>query len=198
MGKLNRREFIGRGLAVSGVLAAGGAAVEGVRRSGAGGAPASGTAPAAGFTVDPSVKSPTDRVRLGRSGLKVSLVGVGTGSIGYAHHSNQTLLGQEEFTRMVRHAYDRGIRFFETSESYRGMPEMLGIALKGVPRDSYRLMTKYTTRYMEDPLQPDRCARLLKSVADPERLRIIQCLREGPKNVSELAALLGEGSVQMR
>ena len=43
----------------------------------------------------------------------------------------------------------------------------------------------------EDRLQPERCARLLRSVADPERLRIIQCLRAGPKNVSELAALLG-------
>ena len=54
-------------------------------------------------------------------------------------------LGQQEFTRLVRYAYDRGIRFFETSESYDGMHEMLGIALKGVPRDSYVLMSKLTT-----------------------------------------------------
>ena len=57
----------------------------------------------------------------------------------------QRELGQEGFTRLVRHAYDRGIRFFETAESYRGMPEMLGIALKGLPRESYTLMTKYST-----------------------------------------------------
>ena len=43
---------------------------------------------------------------------------------------------------------------------------------------------------MADPLQPDRCARMLRALADPERLRIITCLREGPRNVSELAALL--------
>jgi ArsR family transcriptional regulator len=43
---------------------------------------------------------------------------------------------------------------------------------------------------MMDPLESKRCARLLRTVADPERLRIIQCLRAGPKNVSELAALL--------
>jgi len=48
-------------------------------------------------------------------------------------------------TSLVRHAYDSGIRFFETAEGYRGMPEMLGIALKGLPRESYRLMTKYST-----------------------------------------------------
>jgi ArsR family transcriptional regulator len=44
---------------------------------------------------------------------------------------------------------------------------------------------------MEDSLQPQRCARLLRAVADPERLRIIRCLRTGPLNVSELAAQLG-------
>jgi ArsR family transcriptional regulator, nickel/cobalt-responsive transcriptional repressor len=45
---------------------------------------------------------------------------------------------------------------------------------------------------MADPkkIQPKRCANMLKAVADPERLRIIQHLRGGPKNVSELAVLL--------
>jgi len=57
----------------------------------------------------------------------------------------QRNLGQDGFTRLVRYAYDRGIRFFETAESYVGMPEMLATALKGLPRDSYRLMTKYET-----------------------------------------------------
>jgi aryl-alcohol dehydrogenase-like predicted oxidoreductase len=61
------------------------------------------------------------------------------------------MLGQDEFTRQVRYAYDHGIRFFETAESYSGMHEMLGIALKGLPRDSYRLMTKVTTRDGIDP-----------------------------------------------
>jgi DNA-binding transcriptional ArsR family regulator len=43
---------------------------------------------------------------------------------------------------------------------------------------------------MNDPLESDRCARLLRAVAEPERLRIVHCLRAGPKNVSELAANL--------
>src|SRR5262245_19189167 len=62
-------------------------------------------------------------------------------------------LGQDGFTRLVRHAYDRGIRFFETSESYGEMHRMLGIALKGIPRDSYQLMSKVTTRDGVDPRQ---------------------------------------------
>ena len=40
--------------------------------------------------------------------------------------------------RLVRYAYDQGIRFFETAESYGEMHQMLGVALKGIPRDSYR------------------------------------------------------------
>ena len=43
---------------------------------------------------------------------------------------------------------------------------------------------------MTEPLQPDRCARVLRALADPERLRIIHCLRGGEHHVSELAALL--------
>ena len=41
-----------------------------------------------------------------------------------------------------------------------------------------------------DPLQPQECARRLRALADPERLRIVGCLRDGPMNVSELAAQL--------
>ena len=84
-------------------------------------------------------RSATDWVTLGNSGVKVTRLAFGTGTHG---GRVQRELGQEEFTKLVRHAYDRGIRFFETAESYRGMPEMLSIALKGIPRDSYRFLTK--------------------------------------------------------
>ncbi|MGC8760842.1 MAG: aldo/keto reductase [Bryobacteraceae bacterium] len=87
----------------------------------------------------PSRRSATDWVELGRSGIKVTRLALGTGTFG---GRVQRELGQEEFTRLVRHAYDRGIRFFETADAYREMPVMLGQALKGLPRDSYRLMTK--------------------------------------------------------
>jgi DNA-binding transcriptional ArsR family regulator len=43
---------------------------------------------------------------------------------------------------------------------------------------------------MQDRLQSDKCARRLKALADPDRLKIIQCLRGGPKVVSELIELL--------
>jgi aryl-alcohol dehydrogenase-like predicted oxidoreductase len=90
----------------------------------------------------------TDWVTLGKSGVKVTRLAFGTGTMS---GRVQRELGQDQFTSLVRYAYDHGIRFFETAESYGEMHKMLGIALKGVPRDSYRLMSKVTTRPGVDP-----------------------------------------------
>jgi aryl-alcohol dehydrogenase-like predicted oxidoreductase len=84
----------------------------------------------------------TDWVALGKSGVKVTRLAFGTGS---RNGAVQRQLGQDGFNALVRHAYDRGIRFFETSDTYGGMHRMLGIALRGIPRDSYRIMSKVTT-----------------------------------------------------
>ena len=90
----------------------------------------------------------TDWVTLGKSNVKVTRLAFGTGTMS---GRTQRELGQEQFTKLVRYAYDRGIRFFETAESYGEMHKMLGIALKGIPRDTYRLMTKLTTREGTNP-----------------------------------------------
>ena len=92
----------------------------------------------------------TDWVTLGKSNVRVTRLAFGTGSVG---GQVQRDLGQEAFTRTVRYAYERGIRFFETAESYGDMHRMLGVALKGVPRDSYRIMSKVTTYHGGDPQQ---------------------------------------------
>ncbi len=126
MPHFTRREFLKTGLA-AGTLAVSGVVPLGARR---------GTA--------------TDVVTLGRSGVKVTRLAFGTGSFS---GQVQRDLGQNGFTRLVRHAYDRGIRFFETAESYGEMHKMLGIALKGIPRDSYQIMSKVTTRNGVDPQQ---------------------------------------------
>ncbi len=90
----------------------------------------------------------TDWVTLGDSDVKVTRLAFGTGTMS---GQVQRDLGQDQFTRLVRYAYDRGIRFFETAESYHEMHRMLGVALQGIPRDSYRLMSKVTTRPGVDP-----------------------------------------------
>jgi 1-deoxyxylulose-5-phosphate synthase len=90
----------------------------------------------------------TDYAMLGRSGIKVTRLGFGTGSFS---GRVQRQVGQDGFNRLVRYAYDQGIRFFETAESYPDMHRMLGIALQGIPRDNYQLMSKVTTRPGIDP-----------------------------------------------
>ncbi len=92
----------------------------------------------------------TEWVPLGKSDVKVTRLAFGTGSFS---GRVQRDLGQEQFTTLVRYAYDRGIRFFETAESYGDMHRMLGVALNGIPRDSYRLMSKITTHGDVDPQQ---------------------------------------------
>ena len=124
MAEFTRRELLKTGLA-AGTLALSGA-----------------------FPLSAQRGSATDLVTLGRSGVKVTRLGFGTGSLS---GEVQRALGQDGFTRLVRHAYDRGIRFFETAESYGEMHRMLGIALKGIPRESYQLMSKVTTRDGVDP-----------------------------------------------
>jgi aryl-alcohol dehydrogenase-like predicted oxidoreductase len=90
----------------------------------------------------------TDWVTLGKSGVKVTRLAFGTGSFS---GKVQRDLGQDGFTRLVRYAYDNGIRFFETAESYGEMHRMLGVALKGIPRESYRIMSKVTTHEGVNP-----------------------------------------------
>lgn len=107
---------------------------------------AAGTLASVG-TLPVSAATATDKVTLGNSGLQVTRLAFGTGS---NNGHVQYALGQAEFTKLVRYAYDRGIRFFETAEAYM-TPAMLGEALKGLPRDSYQLMTKVTTDKGVDP-----------------------------------------------
>jgi hypothetical protein len=123
MSTLSRREFIKTSLAVGALSSV-------------------GTLP-----LHAAPRTAADRVTLGKSGISVTRLAFGTGS---NNGHEQAALGQQEFTRLVRYAYDHGIRFFETSESY-ATPALLGQALKGLPRDSYILMNKVTTDEGVDP-----------------------------------------------
>ena len=93
--------------------------------------------------------SATDWVTLGKSHVKVTRLAFGTGT---HNGAVQRQLGQDGFTSLVHHAYDSGIRFFETAAAYPQMHEMLGIALQGIPRDSYVLMSKVNTDTGADPI----------------------------------------------
>lgn len=137
MRRLNRRKFLGTIAGGAGAAAAGLVLWNGLK--------AKSENYNAEFFVDPAVKSPTDKVSLGKSGIKVSLVGIGTGSGGWAGQSDQTRLGQEEFTRQLRHAFDSGINFFDLADQYGSHP-FFTKAMNGVSRDKYVIQTKSTSR----------------------------------------------------
>jgi 1-deoxyxylulose-5-phosphate synthase len=86
-------------------------------------------------------ESATAKVKLGQTGIELSLLGMGTGSVGVNQSSNQTKLGVKEFTRLVRHAFDSGIRSFDVADQY-GSHTYLRAALQGLPRDQYVIQTK--------------------------------------------------------
>ena len=101
-----------------------------------------------------------DMVTLGKSNLKVTRLAFGTGT---NNGAVQAALGQQDFNRLVAYAYERGIRFFETAESYM-TPAMLGEALKPYPRETYQLMNKVTTDPGVDPAQRfDEMRRIAKA-----------------------------------
>ena len=79
-----------------------------------------------------------DQVTLGKTGLKLSRLGFGTGSRG---GSIQRALGANEFNRLIRYAYDQGITYIDTSESYR-THTMVREAIRGLPREKLFIQSK--------------------------------------------------------
>jgi DNA-binding transcriptional ArsR family regulator len=58
-------------------------------------------------------------------------------------------------------------------------------------------MFPLSTGIAMNAFEPKRCSRMLRILAEPERLRIIQCLSDGPKNVGEIAEILGKHVVKI-
>ena len=123
MKKISRRSFIHTGLAgFAGLTVAG----------------------QGSFNIDLRPEIKVDKVKLGNSGLTVSRIALGTGTIGGSKASNQTRLGMDKFAAMANHAYDRGITFFDMADSYGSHP-YVGHAKKTMPREKITLLTKIWT-----------------------------------------------------
>ncbi len=90
---------------------------------------------------DTGKKSPPtaiDQVALGKTGLKLSRLGLGAGSIGGSIQRN---LGTEKFNQLVRYAYDRGITYIDTADNYK-THTMVRDAVKGLPREKLFIQSK--------------------------------------------------------
>ncbi|MDR1937893.1 MAG: aldo/keto reductase [Tannerellaceae bacterium] len=134
MSKMNRRVFIKTGMAGMASLSVIG----------------SGMANIMGFPSDAVV----GKVQLGNSGLTVSRMAMGTGSVGTGRSSNQTRLGMEKFVRLAHRAYERGIRFYDMADGYGSHP-YVGESIKSIPRENITLLSKmWTHEPGSDQIEP--------------------------------------------
>lgn len=77
------------------------------------------------------------RRKFGKTGLEVSIVGLGGGRVG-------TQRDEAEALRTIRHSYESGVNYFDTAAAgaYGLSQRRYGIALEGVPRDRIIFGTK--------------------------------------------------------
>jgi len=180
--KMKRREFLVRSVAgVGGILIGSQIAAAGEKKS---------------ETFDPY-----EIVPLGKTKLKVSRVGFGTGFHGGNGSSNQTRLGKEEFEALIKAVYERGVRFFDSADEYGSLP-FIGPALKNVPRESYVVSTKIAFWSGKPEINPliERFRKELDS--DYIDLVLLHCMMPGDwnkqyrKQMDELDALKQKGVIR--
>jgi aryl-alcohol dehydrogenase-like predicted oxidoreductase len=118
--QINRREFLERSLALG----------------------AAAALPLEAVAAEKTIRRATDVIELGPAKIKVSRMGVGTGTYGAGQSSNQLrALGVNGVGDMLSAAYDKGIFFWDTADSY-GTHDAVKAALKKVPREKVTILTK--------------------------------------------------------
>ena len=123
----DRRHFLKTALAGAGLLAA---------------APRLGL----GQAVPQASRSASERITLGKTGIRCSYLAQGTGFNGGSRSSEHTRMGQDKFTRLLRHSFDEGgVNFLDCADLYGSHPFVRN-ALKGVSRDKYVVLTKIWPR----------------------------------------------------
>jgi aryl-alcohol dehydrogenase-like predicted oxidoreductase len=90
---------------------------------------------------------------LGRTGLRVSIAGLGTG--GFSRMGLKSGKTEEESARLVLGAVDLGVNFIDTAPPY-GTEGVVGKALKRIPRDSVVVATKAFIHRNDEWSSPER------------------------------------------
>jgi predicted aldo/keto reductase-like oxidoreductase len=87
-------------------------------------------------------KQASDIVTLGKTGIKVSRLAMGTGTSGFNYRSNQSVgLGVNGLADLLQVAYEQGINFWDSADQYGTHPH-LKEALKYIPREKVVILTK--------------------------------------------------------
>ncbi len=132
---MKRREFLARSIAgVGGVFLGSGTLGAASRKS--------------------TKHDPYELVPLGKTKIKVSRVGLGTGMRGSRRESNHTRMGKEKFNALAMGCYERGVRLFDVADLYGTHPFLAG-ALKNMRREDYVIASKIWFRSGGIP-EPER------------------------------------------
>lgn len=151
---------------------------------------------------------PFEKVELGKSGIMMSRLCMGTGTGGWKRQSDQTRTGEEELVTLMREAYERGIDTFDLADMY-GSHLHAAKAFAGMDRDKYVLISKIWWRSDADgipePERPDAdivVERFLKELkTDYIDLILLHCVKSGqwPDNLRKqmdiLASLKEKGVI---
>lgn len=79
---------------------------------------------------------------LGRTGLKVSQLSLGSGGLNPLGQRSHEPLSESDVHRLLHQALDLGVNLFDTAPTYDESENMLGRAFKDVPRECFHLSTK--------------------------------------------------------
>jgi len=101
-----------------------------------------------------SLRDPLEIITLGKTGIKTTFLGMGTGFSGGNRSSNITRAGVAE--SLIRQAFEKGIRFFDCADTY-GTHPYTAAALKAIPREKYTLISKMwiDNGGLPEPERPD-------------------------------------------
>jgi len=99
---------------------------------------------------------PFQPVPLGRTGIRISLIGYGTGMRGGMRASNMTRMGKERFDALLKYAFEKGIRYYDCADLY-GTHPYVADAFKSLPREKFAIGSKIWTRPggIPEPERPD-------------------------------------------
>jgi aryl-alcohol dehydrogenase-like predicted oxidoreductase len=94
-------------------------------------------------------------VKLGKTGIETTRLAMGTGVHGGDRQSDQTRMGFEKLVGLFRHAYDRGVRFFDLADLYgTHIYFREAFNFKKLKREDFTILTKLWWRYDGDEKKP--------------------------------------------
>lgn len=122
-----------------------------------------------------------DKVKLGKTGLTIPRLALGTGTHGGNQSSDFTRMGMDNWLNIARYAQERGLTFYDCADLY-GSHQNVKEILKSVPREKATVLTKIWTR--PEKWNPDDPAKTIdrfrkETDSDYFDIMLLHCMTNG-------------------